>query len=344
MRPTKQEVEQVDREGLYKDYEAWPDQAQSALKSKVDFKEVDVSKIVYCGMGGSGCAGDILQDLSYSKNNIPPFYVVKGYHLPSFADKSTLILVVSYSGQTEETLSALKEAQNRHCIIVGFSSGGELEKICAENSIPHVKLGEALTPRSALPHILYSTLIALERLGYRLVTQREISNTIAIMRKMKESIGVESSLKDNEAKQIAQHLLNTTPIIYGPQEFKGVLVRFKNSLNENAKIHALVEILPEACHNDIEAWHQNLPNHKALFVLGEYDIRLKKRFDTLMELAERSGSEYRGIYIKESTLFQSMIKLLYLLEYTTLYLAVLRGVPPAPTPNIALLKKRLSED
>jgi len=344
MRLTKQEVEQVDREGLYKDYEAWPEQAESTLKSKLDLKEVDVSKIIYCGMGGSGCAGDILQDLSYTRTNIPPFYVVKGYHLPSYADKSTLVLAVSYSGQTEETLSTLKEALDRRCPIVGFSSGGELARICAEKGIPHVKLGAALTPRSALPHILYSTLIALERLGYQVVSPDEIVNSITIMRKMRESIGVESSLKDNEAKQIAQHLLNTTPIIYGPQEFKGVLIRFKNSLNENAKVHALVEILPEACHNDIEAWHQNLPNHRAILVLGKYDRRLKKRFDTLAELIERAGSEYRSIYIREPSPFESMIKLLYLLEYTTLYLAVLRGVPPAPTPNIALLKKRLSED
>lgn len=344
MELSKEDVERVDREGLYKDYEAWSEQAESALKLTVDLKKVDVDKIVYCGMGGSGCAGDILQDLSFSKPNIPPIYVVKGFHLPSFADKSTLILVVSYSGETEETLSALKEALKRGCGVVGFSSGGELEKICRKNSVPYVKLGRALTPRSALPYILYSTLAALKTLGYEVVSPSEVSNTIITLRKLKEDLGVASEFKNNEAKQIAHHLNNTYPIIYGPLEFRGVLIRFKNSLNENAKVHASVEILPEACHNAIETWQPKVSNLGVLFVLSNYDRRLKKRFDTLMELVERSGFRHRSVYISEATLFESMVKLLYLLEYATLYLAVLKGVPPAPTPNIALLKKRLGGD
>jgi len=341
---SKEDIERVDREGLYKDYEAWPEQAESALRLSIDLREVNVDKVVYCGMGGSGCAGDILQDLSFSRPKFPPLYVVKGYHLPSFADESTLVLAVSYSGDTEETISALKEALKRGCKVLGFSSGGELEKICRENSIPHVKLGRALTPRSALPYILYSTLSALERLGYQLVSASELSNTIALMRNLRASIGVESDLSDNEAKQIAQHLHNAHPIVYGPQEFRGVLIRFKNSLNENAKVHACVEILPEACHNDIEAWQPDALNLRVLFVINGSDGRLRKRFDTLMELVERSGVEYRSVYVREATLFGGIVKLLYLLEYVTFYLAVLRGVPPAPTPNIALLKKRLSGD
>ena len=344
MEPSKEEVERVDREGLYRDYEAWPEQAESALKLSVDLKEVDVDKIVYCGMGGSGCAGDILQDLSFNTPRFPPLYVVKGYRLPSFADKSTLVLAVSYSGDTEETTSVLKEALGRGCKAVGFSSGGELEKICRANSVPHVELGRALTPRSALPYILYSTISTLKRLGYELVSTSELSNTITLMRKLRESIGVASKARDNESKQIAHHLYNTYPIIYGPQEFRGVLIRFKNSLNENAKVHALVEILPEACHNDIEAWQSRASNLGVLFTLNACDGRLRKRFDTLMELVERSGVKYKSVYVKEATLFESMVKLLYLLEYSTLYLAVLRGISPAPTPNIALLKKRLSED
>jgi glucose/mannose-6-phosphate isomerase len=341
---SREAVERVDREGLYKDYEAWPEQAESAIKISTELEESYVDKIVYCGMGGSGCAGDILQDLSFSKPNFPPLYVVKGYHLPSFADKSTLVLAVSYSGDTEETISALKEAIKRGCKVVGFSSGGELEKLCKENSVPHVKLGRALTPRSALPYILYSTLSALKKLGYELVSESELSKTIDLMRKLRESIGVMSNLSDNEAKQIAQHLYNAYPIIYGPQEFRGVLIRFKNSLNENAKVHASVEILPEACHNDIEAWQPHTSNLRVLFAINEYNGRMRKRFETLMELVERSGTKYRSIYVREKSLFESIVRLLYPLEYATLYLAVLRGVSPAPTPNIALLKKRLSGD
>jgi glucose/mannose-6-phosphate isomerase len=270
--------------------------------------------------------------------------VVKGYHLPAFADKSTLVLAVSYSGDTEETISALKEALERGCKVVGFSSGGELENICIKNSVPHVKLGRALTPRSALPYILYSTLSALERMGYELVPASELSNTITLMRELRESIGVTSNPTNNEAKQIAQHLYNAYPIIYGPQEFRSVLIRFKNSLNENAKVHALVEILPEACHNDIEAWRPHTTNLRVLFTINEHDERMKKRFATFMELVERSGVKYRSVYVGENSLFESIMRLLYLLEYATLYLAVLRGIPPTPTPNIALLKKRLSGD
>jgi hypothetical protein len=132
-------------------------------------------------------------------------------------------------------------------------------------------------------------------LGYELVSESDLYDTIALMRRLRGSVGVESELKDNEAKQIAHHLYNAYPIVYGPQEFRGVLLRFKNSLNENAKV-------------------------------------------------ERSGVKYRSVHAGEASLFKSMVKLLYILEYATLYLAVLRGIPPAPTPNIALLKKRLSGD
>ncbi len=342
MRLTKDDVERVDKEGLYRDYEAWPELAEQALKLKVDLKERKVYNIVYCGMGGSGCAGDIIQDLAFSKPNIPPIYVVKGYNLPTFADSSTLVLAVSYSGETEETLTAFKEALKLNCTTVGLSSGGRLEKICAEKNIPHVKLGKALTPRSALPYILYSSLNILNKIGYELVSQEELNGSIAVMQKVRKTTGISNDLETNEAKQIAEHLYNGYPIIYGAQHLKGVLIRFKNSLNENAKIHALVEVLPEACHNSIEAWHPSNLDLRALFVLGER--RLKKRFDTLMELVERSGFKYRTVYTEETELFSSLMSILYLLEYATLYLAVLRGVPPAPTPNITLLKKRVEEN
>ncbi|MEM1994106.1 MAG: bifunctional phosphoglucose/phosphomannose isomerase [Nitrososphaerales archaeon] len=341
MKPTKDDVERIDREGLYKDYESWPEQAEQAMKIVVDLKEREVDKIVYCGMGGSGCAGDIIQDLSFNKQDIPPIFVVKGYYLPNFVDSSTLVLAVSYSGETEETLTALEDALKRNCIVVGLSSGGRLEKICVENGIKHVKLGKALTPRTALPSILYSTLIILSKLGYELVSAYELNNAIDTLRRVRSSIGVLNNLEMNEAKQIAYHLHDGYPIIYGTQEYRGVLIRFKNSLNENAKMHALVEVLPEACHNDIEAWYPSALNTRALFILEERDVKLKKRFDTLMELVEKAGSKYHIIYTKEDTLFKKLMSTLYLLEYTTLYLAVLRGIPPAPTPNITLLKNRI---
>ncbi len=341
MKPTRADVEEVDREGLYRDYESWPEQAEQALKIKVPPIPQGVEKIVYCGMGGSGCAGDILQDLSNTYGRIP-IYVVKDYHTPRFADPSTLVLAVSYSGDTEETLSALKEALERGCKIVGISGGGRLEEICAEEGIPHIKLGGALTPRSALPYILYSSLNLLGSSGYRLTADGEVERSIALMRTLRESIGLSSGLEANEAKQIANHL--RIPLVYGPHEIRGALIRCKNSLNENAKTHALIEILPEACHNDIEAWRHGANNIKVLFTYGSLDRRMQKRFSALAEFVKKTGYPSIHIAIKGSTPLGKIMSTLYTLEYATLYLAVLKKIPPAPTPNISQLKKRLSEE
>ncbi len=239
------------------------EEAENTPVPKLDFKPKNV---VICGMGGSGLVGKTAKRIlenSYDK----PIVLVNSYDLPAFADQNTLVICVSYSGNTEETVSAFKQALDKKCKVVTISSGGTLSLESPEN----IAVKPGLQPRAALPLMLIPLL---KMLGHE------------------ERVDFEALKKARDgAKEISRKLLGKNVIIYSSGYLSSVATGFKSQLNENAKSQAKDEELPEMNHNEISAWETPNPNSQVVFVTGNESERMKQRFQKTKEFLERVGQE-----------------------------------------------------
>jgi len=232
---------------MYTIYDRWPEIAKNAYNSDiepVDFKNID--HIVFAGMGGSGALGDIFSSI-LSKTNIH-VSVVKGYLIPKTVDSNTVVVPTSVSGNTVETLTILESAKKLDCKIIGFSSGGKIEDYCIKYNIKHRKIPQHLSPRSSFTEFLYSMLKVLQSIIP--IEEKNVSESIVQLEKLCKSISSKNLSKDNPSLKLAEWIKGI-PMIYYPWGLQSAAIRFKNSLQENAKIHAIAEDVLEASHNGI---------------------------------------------------------------------------------------------
>ncbi|MEM3437812.1 MAG: bifunctional phosphoglucose/phosphomannose isomerase [Nitrososphaerales archaeon] len=337
------EIKKVDKSGLYKIYEDWPDLCKKAYETEVNIPDTsNVEKIIYAGMGGSATPGDILQDWLKDKIKIP-FYVVKDYHLPKFAGKDTLVIAVSCSGNTEEILSIVHESLKFDCKITAISSGGLLEKISLKNNIPYNKIPFTLLSRASFPQIFYVSTKIIASFGFIKGFEDQILKSIITVNDLSKRISIESPIEKNLSKKIAIQLYDSLPLIYGSNLNRAVAIRFKNVLNENAKMHAIVDVIPELCHNEIVAWEgiKNKPLKPVLLRYKGEPPEVKVRFEILKELIKDAGFNVFEVWSRGNDCLSKIISLLYMLDFSSLYMAVLRGFDPSPTVNIEKMKNEL---
>ena len=247
---TLEEVQKIDSESMYARYDEWPEVAEESYNRdipKVDLKDID--HVVFDGMGGSGTIGDIFSSI-LSKRQIH-VTVVKGYHLPKTIDDRTLVVCTSISGNTNETLSILNEHKNSNGKFVAFSSGGIMEEFCRKNTINHYKIEKIHSPRASCISFLYSALNALEEIIP--INKLEIKESIDLLNQTKNKIDSQNLNTKNEALSLAEWI-DKIPIIYYPWGLQSAAIRFKNSMQENAKKHILFEDVIEASHNGIVSW------------------------------------------------------------------------------------------
>ncbi|MCP8308835.1 MAG: bifunctional phosphoglucose/phosphomannose isomerase [archaeon] len=337
------EVKGIDKSGLYKIYEDWPIHCREAYKTEVNAPETsNVKKIIFAGMGGSATPGDILQD--WLKDSIDiPFCVVKDYHLPKFAGKDTFVIAVSCSGNTEETLSIVHESLKAGCKVVTISSGGLLEEMSLKNNIPYNRIVFTLLSRASFPYIFYVSAKILEYCGFIKGLEDQISNSIRVVEDVSKHISIEAPIKENLSKKIAIWLYDSLPLIYGSNLNRAVAIRFKNVLNENSKMHAIVDVMPELCHNEIVAWEgiKDKPLKPLFLRYRKEPPEVKVRFEIFKELIRDAGFEILEAWSWGEDQLSKIISLLYILDFASLYLAVLRGFDPTPTVSIEKMKGRL---
>ena len=230
---------------MYQVYDRWPQIATDSFStnfSKVDIKNID--HIVFAGMGGSGTIGDIFASI-LSKTDIH-VTVVKGYLLPKTVDNNTLVVSTSISGNTLETISILKNVEKLNAEFVALSSGGIMEKFCVDKSIKYYKIKEEHSPRASFVGFLYSTLNILEQIIP--VKKTDVSKSIQSLFNIQKIISSKNLNKTNEALQIAEWI-KEIPMVYYPCGLQSAEIRFKNSMQENAKMHVMTEDVIEASHN-----------------------------------------------------------------------------------------------
>ena len=318
-------------------YDRWPQIARenfSANFSKVDIKNID--HVVFAGMGGSGTIGDLFASI-LSKTDIH-VSVIKGYLLPKTVDSNTLVVTTSISGNTSETISILKNVEKVDAKFVALSSGGIMEKFCMDKKIKYYKIKEEHSPRASFVGFLYSALNILEQIVP--VKKTDISKSIESLFDIQKLISSKNLNKTNEALQIAEWI-KEIPMVYYPWGLQSAAIRFKNSMQENAKMHVMTEDVIEACHNGIVAWDKP-KNILPILIQGKDDyVKTKERWKIVKEFFSEKGIPYKEIFTQEGSILNKLVCLIYVLDYASIYTAIISKIDPSPVNSIDFIKKRL---
>jgi len=335
-----QEIERFDPQKMYQVYDKWATLARDAYNekfSKIQFEDID--HVVLAGMGGSGAIGDIIAAILSREN----FHVstVKGYLLPKTVDNKTLVIAISISGNTKETLSILDYKSKSDAKFVAISSGGVMEKKCMENSIPYYNITMNHSPRASFGIFLYSIL---NIFGDALPIQKsEIMESLEKMEQLQTNINSNNLTDENQSLKLAKKI-NSNPLIYYPDGLKAAAIRFKNSLQENSKIHTSIEDVIEASHNSVSIW-ENSDKFKPILLQGADDyVKTKERWKIIKEYFKSKNIDYEEVYSVDGNIISKLVCMVYLLDYTSIYLAILSKRDPSPVDAIDFIKKRLENN
>jgi len=333
-----EDLKKNDRDSMFKTYDSWPDIAIESFSMKLTkYLEKDIDNIIFAGMGGSGSIGDTISAI-LSKKNIH-VSVVKGYLLPKTISDSTLVVCISASGNTKETLTILDEAKKLGAKIVAFSSGGEMEEYCRKNKLFFQNISMDHSPRASFVRLLYSVLNVLESIIP--IEKQDVVDSINELEKTKHIIDSNNLNHSNTSLQLAKWITKL-PIIYYPNGLQSAAIRFKNSLQENAKIHVITEEIIESCHNGIVAWDRPSLEVKPVLLRGKGDyIETKKRWNILKEFFDEKNIEYFEIASVEGNILSKIVNLIYILDYASIYHSMLNGIDPTPVDAIDFIKNKL---
>ncbi len=307
---------------------------RSARDEKLGFENV-----VAAGMGGSALATDFVNAFLKGK---PCVNTHRDYGLPDSVSKKTLFFALSYSGNTEETLSTVRAAVTRGAKIVCVASGGELERIALRKKLSLVKLPPGLQPRCATGYFFSVILSILHEAGLT----RDYSRDLTALTKKLEKKRVESEKKGAE---LAAKLRDAIPLVYSSSEWWSVARAWKIKFNENAKIPSFYAVLPELNHNEVAGFSENrgrraLANFHAVFLRdAASDARVLKRFLVTRELLRELGVNSSVVEMKGVNALEKMFSTAWLGDFTAFNLALARGVDPEQVPVVEYFKKKLAE-
>ena len=331
------DIRKYDSEKMYEAYEKWPEIAQESYKkdlTKIQFKNVD--HIVFAGVGGSGTLGDVISSI-LSKTNIH-VNVVKGYLLPKTVGPNTLIITTSVSGNSKEALSILQNARKSKGKFLAFSSGGKMKKFSRKNNISYVEIPEIHSPRVSFSCYLYSMLNVLEDVIS--VKKQDVKESISLLTETQKKISSTNLTNSNPALSLAKWI-SGFPIIYYPWGLHSAAIRFKNSLQENAKTHVFAEDIIESSHNAIVAWEKR-SKIQPILIIGKDDYtKTKERWQIVKEFFNLNKIQYKEIHSLNGSILSKLVNLIYLLDYSSIYLAILSKTDPTPVKPIEFIKNRI---
>jgi glucose/mannose-6-phosphate isomerase len=312
----------------------------SIFKKKiVEYKKP--RNLVIAGMGGSAIGGEILRDWLRDEISIP-IEVCNEYTLPAYTNEHTLVFAVSYSGETEETLNAFADAIRRKCMIIAITSGGHLLSFTKKLQLPHVMIPSGLPPRAALPYVFFPLPVLMEKMGILVGKGSEIEESIHVIKTINEENSPRISTKNNFSKKLALQLKDSVPVVYGFRQYGAVAHRLKTQFNENSKIPSRYEVFPELNHNDVVGWEASEELTKIFSVLLIRDCNepdeIKNRIEATKSTALQKAGRVLEVYAKGEGKLAKMLSILHLGDFTSVYLAILRGVDPVPVKAIDEIK------
>ncbi len=339
-------IDQADMLGVIA---AFADQCEEAVAigrdAKIAIDAAEISNVVVLGMGGSGISGDVCRVLFDDAIKIP-LAVNRHYSLPAYVGPDTLVLAASYSGNTEETLSALSEALERGAQVVVISSGGKINEIASDRGFTMITIPSGFQPRASLGYLSLPLAILLERLGLVGSLDSDLTETIKAIREQSKKLGVEVPQSDNPAKKLAKRIYGKMPVIYGSEGLSGLAAfRFKCQINENGKTPSYWNLLPELDHNELAGWQmlKEISNQFHLVFLRDVDEhpQITKRVKETKDLIAEQLGGFDEVWSVGKSKSARLFSLIYMGDFVSTYLALLNNVDPTPVERIELLKMRL---
>ncbi len=322
--------------------QAW----QSAMHFGLPEDYRKVNKVVVLGMGGSAIGGDLVRTLVQEEAKVPVI-IHRDYGLPAYVDDATLLIASSYSGNTEETLSAFEPALKTGAKKIAITTGGKLQQLAEKQNVPVFKIEYKAQPRAALGFSFIPTLGILQKLELIKDKSADVKETVDVLENMASRLDENSPAKSNPAKQIAQRLYGNLPVVFGAGIAAEAAHRWKTQLNENSKSWAFYEVFPELNHNATVGFP--LPKElvaKIRVILlrsPTYNARVKLRYDVTSGLLKQAGVPFEFVDGEGASPLAQMCSLISLGDYVSYYLAVLYQVDPSPVKAINYLKEQLGK-
>lgn len=346
-----EKIYSLDKSQMYRLLTAFPIQCKEAIKLGMEIPLPSFSKvdnIVIAGMGGSAFAGELLQTYLSGEFLSIPILVIRDYNLPKFVNKNTLVIASSYSGNTEETISAYLNAKKKGAQILVITSGGELLRQAEIDNVYSITIPSGYLPRAALGYLFFPLFILFIRLQFIKANAHLtiLDETINNLETLAHQYAPTQPLKNNPAKELASFIYNKLLILYAPNEqLSAVVTRWRNQINENSKAFAFTNLLPEMNHNEIMAWSTNPEIKTAVIFLRDKDEhpQVKKRIELSKQIIKAVVSEdsLQEVWGSGEFLLTRIFSLIYLGDFISYYLAILREVDPTPVDKIEWLKKNL---
>jgi glucose/mannose-6-phosphate isomerase len=329
---------------------SFPDQLGEAMEImqqvRLSVKKKAIRNVVVAGLGGSAIGGDLLRTYLVDEVELP-ILVNRGYTLPGFVDSSTLVFASSYSGDTEETLAACRQAIRRKAHIIGITSGGKLLQLAVEANFSVIGIPAGYPPRAALGYSFIALLLSMAKLGFVGKQEESLREAQELVRQKGVEYHPSAPLGENEAKQFALKLRGKFPVIYAwGHHFEAVAIRWRGQLAENSKQLSSHHLFPEMNHNEIVGWGMPAAMMKKTTVVLLRDRGepkpIGKRMEITKELIAPFAAETVEAWATGTSLLARLFSLLYLGDWVSFYLAVLNGVDPTPVHRIDVLKRRLA--
>lgn len=305
------------------------------------------SNIIITGLGGSAIGGDILRTLAWPRARVPVI-VNRDYHMPAFTGPNTLVFAVSYSGNTEETLSAYQQAREAGAQIICVSSGGKLSQMARKDGYEVISVPGGLVPRAATGYLFAPVALALERMGILQDVSPQIQETITVLQALREELQPGVELPQNLARTIAHELKGAVPVIWGTAVVsEAAALRWKAQINENAKAPAYYNIFPELNHNEIVGFEAPAEILSRLVVImlrsGSDSPRIVKRMEITRNIIRGQVKNIIEVQSRGQSFLAQFYSLVYIGDYASVYLALEYGINPAPVKVIDYLKSELTK-
>ncbi len=333
----------LDPSDLLAQLTAFPDQLEwSRGKALPDLK--GAGNVVICGVGGSAIAGDVLIDLLSPSIGIP-LAVSRDVVLPGYAGRDTLVIVASYSGNTAESLDQYHDAMGRGCRIAVVTSGGKLKDMALNNSQPLIELPAGNQPRASLGYLLGSLALVLQKAGLATLHDSLLASVPSLRSAFAAMVpGVPAAR--NQAKRIARAISGRVPAIYAPRTVRSVALRWQNQVNENAKMVAFSGEIPEMDHNQLVGWLEGgigCQCRPVVLMPAEMRPTVKRMTEVTLQMLNERGLDPVLVTLPGDDLLSNVLHGMVLGDMTSYYLAMLKGVDPAPVAPIKEFKARISQ-
>ncbi len=345
---TRQQIEKIDKENmgelLVNFSKQWEEAIDLTGNLSLNIRKKRIKSICLAGMGGSAIGADLIRAFCYDKCSVP-VQVIRHYNIPEWVTKSTLCITCSYSGNTEETLSAFEQAQERGAQIIAVTSGGEVLVEASQKDFDYIKIPGGLPPRAALGYSFVPLYRIFQSLGYIESGREALLDTGHFLKEQGELL---ANLEESEAVTIAEEIAGTLPIVYSDATLmEPVNLRCRGQFAENSKTLAYGNALPEMNHNEIVGWEKITHLTGRLSVLMLCDEDDHKKVQQRMEIVEELiGSHAASIHVLNSRgehRLTRMFSLIQLGDWISFYLAILNEADPTPVAKIDLLKSKLAE-